>query len=95
MMEDECGCVIEDLLKHSFSSRTFTAKKLIIDNGKPTLNISAMVTERRGKVRRFNDSWYTSDTWLCGCIAGIASYFQQTQMYGQQREFVMSAIIMY
>jgi hypothetical protein len=36
-MEDEvCDCIVEDLLKQSFSYRDVTSKKKIIEIGRPT-----------------------------------------------------------
>lgn len=73
-MKEECDCAVEELLKKSFSSRDFTCMKRIIENGRPTPNLSKMVTEAKGKVRRFNDSWYASDMWLCGCKKSSSLY---------------------
>jgi hypothetical protein len=40
-MEDKvCDCVVEDLLKQSFSYRDFASKKKIIEIGRPSIPFS-------------------------------------------------------
>lgn len=66
-MEETCGCIIEDLLIHSFSNRNIEEKKEIIDRGKPTPILNNLITHTNTKVRRFSEKWYANDKWLCGC----------------------------
>lgn len=68
---DTCGCVLEDLFKHSFSSLNFSEKQRIISQGRPTPNLTFMSVVSKDKKktysRHFRECWYTEIRWLCGC----------------------------
>lgn len=58
-------CVVDDLLQQSFSSRSFTEKKAIIEKGapKPLLNINV---ESKTCTRHFSSKLYDNANWLTG-----------------------------
>ncbi|CAH1110586.1 unnamed protein product [Psylliodes chrysocephalus] len=65
---DECRCVIDQLLEKPFSLYHFAEKKEIIENGRPTPILNDFKKESKKVVRYFKFSWYSENSWLCGCM---------------------------
>lgn len=64
-------CIIEELLKTSFSNKSFQDKLAIIKNGRPLPklpNLSTLYTDKnRSFTRHFTEANYEKTVWLTGC----------------------------
>lgn len=71
MNENDFCCVIHDLKKKSFESRSFNDKKKIIKEGRPT---PALGLINKTYNRRFAVRQYLATTWLAGCSSSVSLY---------------------
>jgi hypothetical protein len=85
MEDDVCDCVVEDLLKESFSSRDFDSKKKIVKVGRPTPFLTKMVKQSKNRFRHFSYSWYKADPWLCGCKKSSSLYCWPCLLFSTER----------
>lgn len=61
-----CDCVLDRIRSKPFSSWSYIEKMEIIQEDRPTPELSASKT-RNKKLYKFQKSWYNINTWLCGC----------------------------
>lgn len=64
--DEQCDCVVCDLLNEKFSNHSFTKKQAIIEGGRPTPLLKLTKGMKNFK-RYFNSSAYDTCEWLAGC----------------------------
>jgi hypothetical protein len=60
-------CIIDTLKVRSFNSLSFTDRRVVILNGKPTPSLSELKTKVKVYTRHFQTSYYKSVKWLTSC----------------------------
>ncbi|XP_077287360.1 zinc finger MYM-type protein 1-like [Arctopsyche grandis] len=65
-INNNCNCLIENVLKRRFASLPFNEKEIIVKSPKPTpiLNIQSKTKTFK---RYFNTETYEKISWICGC----------------------------
>lgn len=64
---NSCLCVVEDILKRGFSSKSFEEKRKIVNDGRPMPSLKTLVTQNKNCVRHFSVDLYVKHEWLTGC----------------------------
>ncbi|KAL7634777.1 UNVERIFIED_CONTAM: hypothetical protein RMT77_015154 [Armadillidium vulgare] len=62
----QAWCIIEDLVRHSFSKRKLDEQKIIVKNKRPTPNLPNLRTEGKKFVRHFQETLYEKNSWVAG-----------------------------
>ena len=62
-----CNCVLESLWKTPFGGLNYSNKCDILKQGRPTPQLPTLSTKTKNYTRHFQESWYSSFKWLCGC----------------------------
>jgi hypothetical protein len=89
-MEDEaCDCVVEDLLKESFSCSDFASKRKIIEIGRPTPFFYKNGKTVKEYVMPFFYSWYKtelqdSENNLAFCDSVIDTFTEKKLSHGTE-----------
>lgn len=60
-------CDLDRLLVKSFGAHTYDDKMLIVLRGRPTPKLPNLKSKTKNCYRYFNDSFYKTCDWLCGC----------------------------
>jgi hypothetical protein len=61
MKDEDCDCVVEDLIEQSFSCIHFTSEKKVIEIGRPTPFFFTKMVKQRTGYAIFSDSWYKAE----------------------------------
>ncbi|XP_017769819.1 PREDICTED: zinc finger MYM-type protein 1-like [Nicrophorus vespilloides] len=64
--EDNCNCLIEDMIKRKFASLPFVEKEIIVNSPKPAPILSIQSQTKTFK-RHFKKEIYENIPWICGC----------------------------
>lgn len=85
-LESNCNCLIECLLKRSFSGLPFNEKEIIINSPKPTPQLNIQSKTKTFK-RHFKSEVYEQIKWICGCVHLSKLFCWPCLLFSQFRRF--------